>query len=141
MKRYWIEFTDSWRRGPMTFWVHRAADGKPWHRAQRFNPPVPRLVPSQGYPYFIVELDGFTFEFASLYEIDFCIARLGQRHLPNTERETRGISGPGAYWQNKLPKEALSWRYRQKVVKYLAKCRMKFEQALEEEIHQQGGRG
>ena len=114
----------------MTFWVHRAADGEPWYRAQRFDPPAPHVVPGRGYPYFFVELDGFTFEFASLEEIDFCIARLGQRHLADTEPETRGVSGPGAYRRNRLPKSVLSWRYRQKAVKYLAKCREEFGKSL-----------
>ena len=130
MKRRWIEFADTWRRSPMTFWVHHAADGKPWYSAQRFDPPAPQPVPGKGYPYFFVELDGFTFEFASLDEVDFCISRLGQRHLPDTKAETRGVSGPGAYWQNKLPKGVLSWRYRQKAVKYLTTCRGEFERFL-----------
>jgi len=119
----------------MTFWVHRAADGKPWYRAQRFDPPAPRPLPGRGYPYFFVELNGFTFEFASLDEIDFCIARLGHRHLPDTGPETSGVSGPGAHWQNKLPKETLTWRYRQKAVKYLAKCRAEFERSLAAAVH------
>lgn len=130
MKRGWIEYTDSWRRGPMTFWVHHAADGAPWYSAQRFTPPAPRVIPGRGYPYYFVEVDGFTFEFASLAELNFCVARLGQRHLPDTEPETQGQSGPSPYWQNKLPKAVLSWRYRQKAVKYLHKCREEFAREL-----------
>jgi hypothetical protein len=130
MKRCWIEYTAEWRRGPMTFWVHRAADGEPWHCAREFDPPSPAPVPGRGYPFFFVELDGFTFQFASLDELEFCVARIGQRHLPDTDRETAGRSGPGAYWQNKLPKSTLSWRYRQKAVRYLARCRAEFARAL-----------
>jgi hypothetical protein len=130
MKRHWIEYTETWRHGPMTFWVHRAADGEPWYRARQFDPPPPPPVPGRGFPFFFVELDGFTFQFASLEEIDFCIARLGQRHLPDTTAETCDVSGPGAYWQNRLPREVLSWRYRQKAVKYLARCRAEFARAL-----------
>jgi hypothetical protein len=130
MKRGWIEYGESWRRGPMTFWVHQADDGQPWHDAERFEPAAPRAIPGRGYPYYLVEIDGFTFEFSSLAEIDFCIARLGQRHLSDTEPETRGRSGPGAYWQNKLPKSVLSWRYRQKAVKFLSKAREEFEKEL-----------
>ena len=114
----------------MTFWVHQAADGEPWYRSRRFDPPAPRPVPGRGWPYFFAELDGFTFEFASLDEIDFCIARLGMRHLPDTEPETRLVSGPNAYWQNRLPGWVLTWRYRQKAVKYLAGCRAAFEQSV-----------
>jgi hypothetical protein len=134
MKKCWIEFTATWRHSPMTFWVHRASDGVPSYRARRFDPPAPRPVPGRGYPYFFVELDGFTFEFASLDEIDFCMARLGERHLRDTQSETRGVSGAGSYWQNKLPKTVLSWRYRRKAVKYIAKCRTTFERVLAGEI-------
>lgn len=133
MKRCWIEYTDKWRHSPMTFWVHHAADGEPWYRARHFDPPAPRIVPGRGYPYFFVEFDGFTFQFASLEEMDFCIARLCQRHLPDTTPETVGITGPNAHWQNRLPKAVLSWRYRQKAVKYLAKCRMTFTRSLAEQ--------
>ena len=130
MKKCWIEFTEKWRHSPMTYWVHRPADGKRWFRAQAFEPPLPLPVPGRGYAYFFVELDGFTFEFASLKEIDFCIARLGQRHLPETAQEIQAVCGPGGYWQNKLPKDVLSWRYRQKAVKYLGTCRGEFERSL-----------
>src|SRR5438445_9106088 len=130
MRRSGIEYAENWRGGPMTFWVHQAADGQPWHEAERFEPPAPRAVPGRGYPFYFVEMDDFTFEFASLAEIDFCIARLSQRHLPDTTAETRGRSGPGAYWQNQLPKSVLSWRYRQKAVKFLGKARKDFEKEL-----------
>jgi hypothetical protein len=90
-------------------------------------------MPGRGYPYFLVEVDGFTFQFASLDEIDFCMARLGERHLPDTGPEADGLSGPGAYWQNRLPKQVLSWRYRQKAIKYLSRCRAQFARELAEQ--------
>jgi hypothetical protein len=130
MKRSWIEYSKEWRQSPMSFWVHRATDGKAWHQAKEFNPAMPRPVAGLGYPYFFVECDGFIFEFASLDEIDACVARLSQRHLPDTEQEAKGMSGPGAFWQNKLPKSVLSWRYREKAVKYLRQCRELFTRSL-----------
>jgi hypothetical protein len=114
----------------MTFWVHHSADEEPWYRARQYDPPAPDVVPGRGYPYFFVEVDGFTFQFASLAEIDFCLACLGQRHLPDTGPETQGRTGPGAYWQNKLPKAVMSWRFRQKAVKFLAHCREEFAKEL-----------
>ena len=85
MKRHWIEFYDDRPKSPLSFWVHRPADGTAvWIYASEFDPPLQPLVPGKGYPCFFVEFDGFTFEFASLEEIRHCIAVLGQRHLPRS---------------------------------------------------------
>src|SRR5438309_1269919 len=85
MKRYWVEYTAEWKRGPMTFWVHVETDRKPWCHARAFNPPAPKPVAGKGYPYYYVEVDGLTFEFASLHELDVCVATLSQKMLPSTE--------------------------------------------------------
>ena len=39
MKRHWIEYQETRPTCPMTFWVHREADGKPWYEAEEFDPP------------------------------------------------------------------------------------------------------
>jgi hypothetical protein len=77
-----------------------------------------------------VEFDDFVFEFASLAELDVCIATLSQKHLPSTDRETheRG-TGPGAHWLNKLPGRTKSWHFRSRVIKYLAEARKAFGKA------------
>lgn len=127
MKNYRIEYTPEWVRGPMSFWVHIEADGKPWHAAEEFSPPPPGPVPGRGYPHFFVEVDGFTFEFASLAELDVCLCTLCQKNLPATSRETqtRG-TGPSPHWLNRLPTGVHSWRYREKAVKVLREAREHF---------------
>ena len=127
MKRHYVTYNPSWQPGPMSYWVHIEADGKSWYEAEAFRPSLPRIVPGRGYPYYQVEVDGFTFEFASLDEIDVCIATLSQKHLPSTDRETseRG-TGPGKHWLNKLPAGVHAWRYRSKAVEYLRKARADF---------------
>ncbi len=127
MKSYRIEYTASWQRGPMTFWVHAEADGRPWHQAEVFDPPAPGPVPGKGYPRFFVEVGGFTFEFASLAELDVCVATLSRKALPATDRETQARgTGPSPHWLNRLPPGTHSWRYRQKAVKVLREAREHF---------------
>jgi hypothetical protein len=132
MKDYRIEYSDAWKHGPMTFWVHIPTDGKHWLKAREFTPPVPKPVPGNGYPYYFVEVDGFTFEFSSLAELDVCIDRLSQKVLPPTDRETeaRG-TGPSPHWLNRLPAGTHSWRYRQKAVKVLLEARDYFRAETE----------
>lgn len=124
MKRYWIEYTPQWRPGPMSFWVHIHTNGRNWYQATTFEPPLPAAVPGKGYPHYYVEVDRFTFDFASLAELDACVAVLSQKHLPSTEKETqvRG-TGPNGHWLNRLPAEVRPWRYREKAVKYLQEAR------------------
>jgi hypothetical protein len=98
MKRHWIEFGDSWRRGPMSYWVHVEADGQPNCAATRFDPPTPARIAGRGYARFYVEAEGATLYFASLDELRVCIATMSQRVLPSTLGETRqrGVTnGPG----------------------------------------------
>ena len=131
MKSYYIQWRLEPARGPMSFWVHDPVDGEPFYSAGQFDPPFPKGVPGRGYPYFFVEIDGFTFEFASLAELDECIRVLSKRMLPDTTAETkRKGTGPGAHWLNKLPKQVKPWRYRVKAVVFLAKARLQFEEEL-----------
>jgi hypothetical protein len=129
VKKHWIEYRQSWTHQPMTFWVHVEADGKPWHEAQRFEPPAPKPVPGRGWPLFFVELDDFTFRFASLDELDVCVATLSQKALPTTRRLSadRGARiGPKSHWLSRLPKGTKSWRYRVRADEYLTHARVEF---------------
>lgn len=124
MKQYRVQYTREWTKGPMTFWVHIEADGQPWYRASRFDPPAPPPVPGRGYPYFLVEVDGFTFEFASLHELDACVRTLSQKMLPSTDRETTARrTGPSRHWMNRMPGWTHPWRYRAKAIKVLQEAR------------------
>ena len=66
----------------MSYWVHVEADGRAWHAASEFDPPLPSSVAGKGFPRFYVEFDGCTFEFASLDELRACISTLGLRTVP-----------------------------------------------------------
>ena len=128
MKRHWIEYTETWTKGPMTFWVHIASGSDP----AALTPRVPAWVPGKGYPVFHVEVDGFTFQFASLDEMRVCIETLGKRLLPNTLRLAQERGGdPDEHWLRKMPDETKPWRYREKAVKYLTKTFREFEKELE----------
>ena len=114
MKKHWIEYSDEWHPGPMSYWVHIETGGD-WHSSTNHEPPLPGPKPGKGYPQFFVEFDGFTFDFASLDELRVCISTLGQKLLPTTKRlsqERRGGMGPNSHWLSRLPAKTKPWRYR-----------------------------
>jgi hypothetical protein len=85
-------------------------------------------VRGKGYPVFYVEVDGFTFQFASLDEMRVCIDTLGTKLLPNTLRLARDQGGNSdEHWLRKMPDHTKPWRYREKAVKYLTKALRSFE--------------
>ena len=127
MKRYFVRYEREWAPGPMGYWVHKPTD----RRGLEFERPLPRPVPGEGYPHYHVEIDGFTFEFASLDELDACASTLSSRHLPSTDKETSAWEGgAGAHWLNKLPGDVKSWRYWAKAVRYLERAREAFERGV-----------
>ncbi len=133
MKRHWIEYQDTRPVCPMTFWVHREVGGKPWYDAEEFDPPRQAAVAGRGYPVFMVECDGFTFEFASLDEIRVCISTLTQKLLPRTIELTRerGIGlRPNSHWLSRLPARIKPWRFREKAVAYLHRALKDFQEAV-----------
>ncbi len=133
MKRHYVTYTERWEPSPMWYWVHRPADGNPPYRSTTFEPPLPGPVPGKGYPRYHVEIDGFTFTFASLHELDACAELLSRKHLPSTYRLTRdSVSGPGSHWLSKLPSNVKSWRYREKATEYMRRARRDFERGVED---------
>ncbi|MDB5333364.1 MAG: hypothetical protein JWP03_4515 [Phycisphaerales bacterium] len=133
MKRHWVEYGDTWMPGPMSFWVHVEADGRPWNQAAVFDPPRPGPIGGRGYARFYVEVEGFTFYFASLQELEVCIQTLARRVLPSTLSATvaRGVArhgpGPNKHWLSRLPSRLLPMRRRLRVVEYLRKSLADFE--------------
>ena len=130
MKKHWIEYTPSWRRGPMSFWVHIQPEGEPWLQAKAYNPSVPKPVPGKGFAVFIVEFGSATLQFSSLAEIRVCIDTLTMKALPSNLilTQKRGESyGPSNHWLNRIPLRSMAWPYRQKVVKYLKVALKDFE--------------
>jgi hypothetical protein len=132
MKRHWIEYTPEQPEGPMTYWVHREADGKDWFHAKVFDPPRQPAIVGRGYPLFLVEIDGVTLRFTSLAELQVCIETLGQKLLPTTRALTaaRGSLALNHHWLSRLPRSARPWRYREKAVRYLSRAAEAFEKAL-----------
>ena len=134
MKRHWIDFQEESFKSPMSFWVHRPVPpSQVWIDATEFDPPLQPPVPDKGYPVFNVEIDGFTFFFASFDEISECIRVLGTKVLPRTldlsaQRET--TMNPNAHWLSRLPARTKSWKYRQKAVAYLNEALAAFEKTL-----------
>lgn len=138
MKRHWIEYTEKWVPSSLSYWVHIEADGNDWYNAQFFQPPLPFPVPEKGFATFWIECDGVVFQFASLDELRACIGILGRKLLPTTIRlahDRGGDIGPSRHWLSKLPLEAKPWRYREKAVKYLAKCLAEFEREILGKVH------
>ena len=138
MKKHRIVYSPTWQQGPMTYWVHVPADGKPWGQAQAFDPPAPRPVTGKGYPVFIIEFGCAALQFSSLDELRVCIHTLSQRVLPSNLRLTRkrgGGYGPSNHWLNRLPLRAMTWPYRQKVVKYLKTSLAEFQTQVSDRSH------
>jgi hypothetical protein len=136
MKKHGILYTPTWEHGPMTYWVHFSADGRPWHQAQVFDPPAPQPVPGKGFPVFVIEFDSAVLWFTSLAELRVCIDTLARRVLPSNRILTQkrgGSYGPSNHWLNRLPLRAMTWPYRQKVVKYLKVSLADFEITVDKE--------
>ena len=113
----------------MTYWVHVPSEADP----NKLVPPTPTRIPGKGYAIYFVEVDGFTFQFASLNELQVCIDVLGKKLLPNTLVLAKQQGGdPDQHWLRKMPDETKPWRYREKAVKYLEKALTDFERGREQ---------
>lgn len=127
MKRRWIDYAETWTRSPMTYWVHIESSSDPTETM----PPAPASIPGKGYPVYYVEVDGFTFQFASLDEVQVCIDVLGKKLLPHTLRLARDRDAdPDEHWLRKMPERTRPWRYREKAVKYLEKALAAFKKQV-----------
>jgi hypothetical protein len=117
MKRYWIEYTEKSTPGPLTAWMPSPAAPTP-------------VAAKSGHAVYFVEVDGFTFQFASLDELRVCIDVLGKKLLPNTLRQAEQLGrDPDEHWLRKMPDKTKPWRYREKAVKYLSKALAHFERS------------
>jgi len=104
----------------MSFWVHIPTGEAAWLEAATFTPPKPHPVAGRGYPRYLVEFDGFVFQFASLNELQECVRVLGKKVLPSTIRLSAGrASGPNSHWLSRLPSSVKSWSYRKRAVRYM----------------------
>ena len=124
MPKHWIEYAETWRDEPLAFWVHRQVDSPNWRDAFEFDPPAPAKEPGKGFPIYLFEIDGFTFRFSSIPQIEHCVDIFSQKNLPQTRSlsESRCDNyGPNTHWLSRLPANTKSWKYREKAIKYLEK--------------------
>jgi hypothetical protein len=136
MKRHWIEYSDTYRMAPMSFWVHVEPAGNAWHwngvpsnPRTDYEPPLPCPVAGKGYPIYFVEVDRCTFQFASIAELDELVRVFSERVMPTSRRlshERRANFGPNGHWLSRLPSTAKSWKYRQKAVEVIQEAREEF---------------
>jgi len=111
----------------MTYWVHVPSAKDP----ALLIPSAPHQIPGKGYPKFFAEVDGFTFEFASLDEMRVCVEVLGGRLLPNTLQLARQRDAdPEEHWLRKMPDHTKPWRYREKAVRYLQRALTAFDREV-----------
>lgn len=117
----------------MTPWVHRSVGSAPWRQAARHEPPLPPPVPGRGYAIFNAEIDGVTYAFASLPELDLLIDTFENRLLSPTHGATR-IDAPVAranrHWLSRLPSTAKPFGYRMRAAAYLRRVRPTFAAAV-----------
>ncbi len=126
MKNYEISYSDDWRSFPMAYWVHIENDGKPWFASEEFTPPAPKKEVNGRYKVYSIEVDGFTFVFSSMEQLDHCIEILSRKLLPTTgalSEKRPGHMGPNTHWLSRLPAHVKPWTYRQKAIKHLTKVR------------------
>lgn len=124
MKKYWIEYSDTWKNVPMAYWVHKEIDSLNWYNAEEFLPLAPVKGINEKYEIYNVEIDGFTFIFSSKEQIEECINVFSKKLLPTTielSKNRTNNHGPNSHWLSRLPEYVKNWKYRQKVVKYLKK--------------------
>ena len=131
MRKSWIEYVSQPTRSPMTYWVHQARGSA---AAENVAPrPIenfgqPRVV-GKGYALFNVEFNGLHLVFATLREIEVCIAVLEQKHLPRTidlARQHGSGHGPNSHWLSRLPARVKPWRYRSRLTTYLKRALVDF---------------
>ncbi|TQV73158.1 hypothetical protein FLL45_17055 [Aliikangiella marina] len=134
MSKFELSYLKGRKRSPISYWVHHGVgeDKIPYAECVEFSPPFPNKDPMRGYPYLVVKVVGFEFEFASSLELTHCIDVLGKRnmHTTNYLSEIRGTSyGPNNHWLSRLPSDLKSWKKREKIVAFLLKARSDIEKA------------
>ena len=128
MKNLRIEFAPRWFPTPLSYWVHKEADGRPWDQARIFEPPLPEPVPARGFPIYVIKIFNFEFRFASRDEIKHCIEVLAHQVLPTPQQLSKqrgGAAVPDHHWLCHFPSRLKAWKMRQAIIKEL-------EQVLQE---------
>jgi hypothetical protein len=130
MEKWSVRYTEDFKPGPLTFWVHRETDGRPWYEATAFEPPLPKPVPGAGFAALYVQVFNVELHFASVPEVRHFLSVMRQKNLPTTRRlstERGTSSGPNSHWLSRLPADLKAWRKREKIIKIIENALVEFE--------------
>ncbi len=119
MKKWWIEYFSEYQPSPLSFWVHRHLDNDVWSLASRFEPDLPKAIPSRGYPVLFVETFETCLRFSSIEEVQHFLDVISRKNMPTSSQLTKGRNGkygPNAHWLSRLPARLKSWRNREKLI-------------------------
>lgn len=128
MKKFHVDYAETWKNSPLAYWVHRETDRKPFWEAEAFDPPAPRKDLNGKYKIYHVEFDGVDLEFSSREQYQHFIEVMSCRLLPRSldlSRERCSSCGPNSHWLSRLPADLKKWKTRQTLVKYLLEIRGK----------------
>jgi hypothetical protein len=126
MTKYWLEYSETYKESPLSFWVHRPLGSEVWQDANNYEPPLPQKDVDKGYKIYKIEYKGCEFFYSSLQEIEHCISVLDNKALKTT-RELAGNSWVKGYqhmhWLTKWPGNLKSYKDRQEIIKLLNKVK------------------
>jgi len=119
MKKWRIEYFREYRPGPLSFWVHRHLDNEVWTLASKYDPALPKAIPSMGFPVLFVDAPGTELRFASIAEVEHFLEVIGQKNMPTSMQLTKRRNasyGPNGHWLSRLPSALKPWRQREKLI-------------------------
>jgi hypothetical protein len=137
MPRTRLDFSAEPVVSPLTFWVHKGVDAEVWSQATVFEPPLPGPLSGKGYARYTIQYRDQEFYFASLDELEHCMAVLSQKVLPTTRRLADKAGFPShqhLHWLSKWPAGLKSWKERQVIVRLLDELIKKGRYAQEGDI-------
>jgi hypothetical protein len=126
MAKYWLEFSDEYKKSPLSSWVHRPLDAETWLAAKKYDPPLPKKDIDKGYIIYKIEYKGCEFRFSSLEEIEHCISVFSEKALKTTRELSHSSWVNGSqhnHWLTKWPGHAKSYKDRQEIIKLLNKVK------------------
>lgn len=101
-----------------------------WNNADAYTPPLPRAVPTQGYPCWLVDNDGFQFSFFSSVQIDHFLDVYTRKILPTSRQLGQQMNSGqvNQIWLSRVPKP--KWEKRLKLADYISAKRDPFDDLI-----------
>ncbi|WP_052830356.1 hypothetical protein [Gynuella sunshinyii] len=125
MKKWRIEYRPMHTETPLSFWVHKQVDHDVWYYANEFEPPLPKAIPSKGYPFLVVNAMGVELEFSSVAEVEHFLAVISQKNMPTTwklSRQRTASYGPNRHWLSRLPSGIKPRSKRERIIPIVEKA-------------------